>query len=351
MKRMLYLHIGTMKTGSTALQRFLAESPGALERLGCRYLADESKRLRDAWLAALKENAPPEGLSPVVEIPESGASIISYEGFSGKPVHGKSATPESVETLRRLVGLDVPVKIALYLRRQDRFIESAYNNHIKRRLESESFADFVEKLDLKRLEWNSAVIEPFAERFGRENMIVRQFEAAVGRGGIVPDFLAGVLKAEDAALMERERKRQRARYANRALSPSMLKFLREVNAGKTREEALATRRILELIDNGAGGTAYFAPEERAGILAEFAESNAEIAEEWFPESRGLWFPDLDADGNEEEWVDIDSPLSDGERAEIAGRVERVGKMARLAKKLPASIRRVLRKTLFWGKNG
>ena len=331
------MHIGTVKTGSTALQGFLSNASELLERKGFRHSKKVSNLSRDAWQG--KDGAVAgEARRRVAELLERGDAIVSYEGFSGKPFHGRMPTRESVESLRGIVGEDIPVKVVLYLRRQDRLIESSYNNHVKRRMGTESFAEFAEKADLKRLDWETAVVAPFAECFGRGNMIVRQYESAVASGGIVADFFRGALGVDDEKWLRDASRLGGKTYSNRSLSPAFLKFLREANAERPKEELLELRRVMELIDDNRGGSAYFAADERRRVLGFFKKPNDALIAEWFPDAERFW--KLSPEDAETERVDIDAPLEEDEKSEISKRLDRVLRMKRLAGRLPKAVRSV-----------
>lgn len=130
----LILHIGTMKTGSTALQHVLSEQRKALRQDGILYPTSQTIEGRDwpkhkALQVALVQGG--DLLTEVWgnitrEIDESGANtvILSNETFSLPGPHNR-------EGLRDLFSGFSDIETVVFFRRQDQFYESRWNQDVK----------------------------------------------------------------------------------------------------------------------------------------------------------------------------------------------------------------------------
>ncbi|NCC94764.1 MAG: hypothetical protein EOM10_16105, partial [Opitutae bacterium] len=147
----LYLHIGAPKTGSTALQRGLADSRESLLESGILYPEAASRAGGHHDLAfllhgrypewAIPQDAPLETLWAELEAEvgaHSGDVILSSENFYLYP---------APEALARLMEASEPfrrfrVRVVVYVRPQEAAVESWYNQAVKAQGVSAEFPDF-----------------------------------------------------------------------------------------------------------------------------------------------------------------------------------------------------------------
>ena len=209
----LYIHMGAPKTGSTAIQTFLEQN---------------SKRLYQDGI--LFRFLPFTDYTRDLPVPTEDGSVVfvNPEGASGKVpekrnayfLHGKSEPGFDEENRHRLKeGLllidqwfqekeaivlsdeylwitagrwdfleqvrdfckehQITVKLIVYLRQQDEYLDSYYRQRIKLYFRTERWEDFLQQHELiydcygieyeKRLDW-------FSSLFGKENVIVRPYE-------------------------------------------------------------------------------------------------------------------------------------------------------------------------------
>jgi hypothetical protein len=130
----LTIHIGSHKTGSTALQAAFAKASGALKRKGVLYPKTHWRQTAHHRLAfALKGKSVPRGDQPDLELEldklmsalmafGGGKALISSEEFFTCP-------EDALHELKRALG--IPVRIVCFLRRPDTFLVSCYNQKIK----------------------------------------------------------------------------------------------------------------------------------------------------------------------------------------------------------------------------
>jgi len=148
----LILHVGTHKTGTTAIQTALKKNSKAMRAEGFAVLSPP-KCLRTLQgistprqmlvdqcretLAAYRAKFPGKRL------------IVSHEGLSGDPLRGYRNAPAIVKTLLEAFGRDIHV--VLFLRRQDEFISSMFVQYLQQG-HSWNFRSFRERVGL--LNWH-----------------------------------------------------------------------------------------------------------------------------------------------------------------------------------------------------
>lgn len=206
----VYLHIGLPKTGTTVLQYFLYNNADILSQHGIAYpdfglrykneSAHLSFRKNGRFLIAPNTSngkrdfsRPADEYAPTLDkIAELGKTydriLISDEGIwkISKKRENFWSDLKSDLTDR---GLDL--KLIVYLRRQDSFVQSMYAQRVKETKKPFTFEEYLASeasdwpLDFKeRLDYISGIV-------GKEAMIVRIYEKAQYRGGMkkTPFFL------------------------------------------------------------------------------------------------------------------------------------------------------------------
>ena len=82
-------------------------------------------------------------------------------------------------------------KIVILVRRQDTYIESLYNQLIKRQ-ELRDFSTFLDEIPLKNFDWTDAA-DTYTDYFGRDNVTVLPFERQVLNSANIESFVEAVL--------------------------------------------------------------------------------------------------------------------------------------------------------------
>ncbi|MEL7506483.1 MAG: hypothetical protein AAFN42_04045 [Cyanobacteria bacterium J06554_1] len=195
----VYLHIGTAKTGTTTLQRFLCKNENVLSDLG--YLYPKSGRPANNPIAhynlanAIKSDSrlynrhtgkwtdvSHQFIDLHQEIEQQNLSnvIVSCESFS--------RDPKELDKLKHELSR-YEVKILVYLRKQEKFLLSAYIESIKQG----SYLSFKEYID-KKLDLVNyyGLLSLWSSLFGKDNLIIRVFEQDKLKGNIFEDFLVSI---------------------------------------------------------------------------------------------------------------------------------------------------------------
>jgi hypothetical protein len=307
MKR-LYIHIGRAKTGTTAIQNFMAGNPEALAWYKVKYAetglyynthhplawslhkeaaksgngrywkraskyAYLGKKPQDYWRALRKE----------IETSAYDIFVVSSEEF-GVVLDLHLTAPLLAAFLE---GVDV--RIIVYFRRQDDFLQSVYNQAVKGNEDrfTRGFWDYVAPI----LEVGGAdcmkVLSPLSEALGRENIKVRLYEKEQLTGDIFDDFIA-VLGIEDASGFKKPQGAQNPR-----LHPRLIPVIRRMN--QIPMDTDLRSHLLNFMSRRYGKEGPFishdllTPKERCDLLDKFRESNQQVAREFLGRSDGRLF--------------------------------------------------------------
>ena len=204
----LYLHIGTPKTGTSALQHFFANNRKLLEGKGVYYpdlgfrFPDIGKHRNAHFLSYKKyiekkqrdyetEKAiRDEGIQKLDEAFKSHDTILLSDEHIWNE---KEMIGQTLPALKsHFAEQEVQIKVIVYLRRQDQVIQSFWAQKIKES-SAISFEKYMEKEKYRffRLDY-AARIQEFADVLGKENVIVRCYEKQQYQGEqktIMSDFL------------------------------------------------------------------------------------------------------------------------------------------------------------------
>lgn len=304
--RRAIVHIGTEKTGSTAIQATLARNRAHLAGRGfcyssvagagshvklTAYAADDDVRddirrrlgiATPADLAQFRERLATDLRAEITASPDS-VFVFSDEHFQSRLV--------SQQSVDRLAGLLTPlfdeIRIVVYLRRQDELAVSRHSTALKSGGVPGALIDLAWAgtpfYDYRKL------IGRWTEAFGAAALTVRRFETdrLIG-GSVVSDFLATTALPELAESKER---------ANESLRPDYQAFLGEMNArlprfvaGKANPERGDFDRLLA--DMGRGKGARPARDDARAFYAAFADSNEYIRARYFPGDAALFDDDF-----------------------------------------------------------
>ncbi|RPI39682.1 MAG: hypothetical protein EHM53_04875 [Methanoregulaceae archaeon] len=290
MERILYLHIGGPKTGTKTLQNFFYKNRQALRDRGYFYpgrglnhldICDELGEHNVSRIRSLP------GLSVMrwieeVEISSCPSCIISAEclAFRG-----------GAKKLRELLSSSCRVKVIYYARRQDELIESRYNQFVKapvyrmkENLDEDLVDSFYERVDFDHLQ----VITPWAEIFGKDNVIVRCFEEIQMPNGIIEDFTRIIgLSLDDTLKIPATR-------MNKSLDIHHTEFIRLCNrAFKDMPEINDYLDMKHFKENRALNHVpvqhRLSPTTRIEILNHYEESNRQFAREYLGREDGRLF--------------------------------------------------------------
>jgi hypothetical protein len=255
-KKRIILHIGMGKTGTTAIQRFLFQHRTALHREGLSYplWADCQEPVNHNGIAQCLSFKPHRHfLKPFIDnlyaetaftVIISAETLFVYPERSvfakplntklGGGVFDKNYTPladetwkpmkrDFIEEVRRLLPDADEYKVVVFLRRQDLWLESLYNEDIKGGYTWCNFKDF-EKYYFNSLYYDKQ-LRIWEEIFGKENIIVKVYEKSQLPNGLIHEFLEAAQLGGFAEYLQEFAMSD----PNPRLSKKMLSFRRLVN--------------------------------------------------------------------------------------------------------------------------
>jgi hypothetical protein len=302
------LHIGTEKTGSSAIQAYLAGHRDRLRASGFVYssipdsenhvalaaYAQDDTKVDDLRMAFAADNAARlAGFRTRIEqtlAAEVAASPNATFVFSGEHCHSRLIEPAEVERLRDLLRRFFDdIRVIVYLRRQDQVAVSLYSTLVKaggtRAVTLDPGA-----LDRRYYDY-AALLDRWGNAFGRNALTVARFTpSAAAQGSIIPDFCArtGIPLLDHAD-----------RRSNESLRPPHQEFLRRINERLPRFVGGALNPLRGDIDDyvsavGSGAGRRPARATARDFYESFRASNETVRQEFFPDVATLFDENFDA---------------------------------------------------------
>jgi hypothetical protein len=304
MKR-LYVHIGLPKTGTTAIQYFLHENRASLKRAGYLYPGKETAHHCLGWrMAGMKgwlasEEAAIEDSRKIFrEINESNSAnvIVSSETMSEGLI-------DHAGRLRAILGEELlsawEIKIIVYIRRQDHWLESWYMEVVGSKdppANSDTFPEFLlHYREYVQIDYET-FLRPWSELFGRENIIVRIYEKEQQPQGIIQDFLSVIGVSPDGNFRSTA-----SEFINLGLSHDAVEIIRLCNRERDFDPAfrLFLRRHLVRVSPKVPYLpySYLTPKERYDLVKTYDASNSLVAREYLGRAEGILFYEEQPDPN------------------------------------------------------
>lgn len=193
--KVIYLHIGTHKTGSTSIQRFLAQAKDALSKQGILY--PQAGRPDTEWSNQYGQHELARSISGEHDVDEEQVwtelrreinecngqrVVLSTEEFEGR----------TSEEIQRIVShLEPhPIRVVVYLRSPVHYLRSQYKQLVKTGKYSASFVRFVEDMGSR---CNYLGLVSRWEQFDEvESVDIRLFDKVKNDPGIEPSFADAV---------------------------------------------------------------------------------------------------------------------------------------------------------------
>lgn len=284
-KPRLVLHIGGAKCGSSAIQHALAVNAAQLLELGVLVpdpaLETEapSRGEQIGYFADLLKN--PSAPALVAKKLEALAGHMAYKGLATLVVSAENLINERIYAQMLATARDwFDVTVVLYVRRQDDWLISAWQQWYLKQFES--FDDFYAARASDYCNWGRLIV-PWEATFGQANIKVRPFKRPLLVGGdAVEDFFAA---AEIALPLTERDKQDRNRSFDETLGDFAHRNRDLFNGGGDNQfyevfvSLLGARAF-----KSRRGSVLLSHARRLAIRERFSETNARLARRYFDEA-------------------------------------------------------------------
>jgi len=303
----LYLHVGLPKTGTSSLQLFFSNERAFLMRHSILYpgtgiqikghhafaraFAEDVQAENLRWATAVDSSQLMGDFKREVSAKKPGIVLLSSEAF----VPVKIVTP-LLEALKSLE-LFQNVKIIVYLRRQDEYLESRYAQsiavHDTAADPEEFYVHEKQKLLLDFL-W---LLDQYEKLAGKTNLIVIPFEPEQNQPDLITDFCKRVFSLDPAG------KVKTGYRANERLNRHALEFVRRFRPSEPMATAKNSYFLSVLSDWSRGQSddpeyRYLLPPDlRKQILNECSDMNRAIARKYMGRDDGVLFQNVTVNTN------------------------------------------------------
>ena len=307
MKKQLFVHAGTPKTGTSAIQIYCStnnerikaagaiypnlgfEFPGIGINRNAHFLVHSVKGENGKRDKAAEEALVAEGLEKLMSNFEQYDRVI----ISDENLWNSSSFKETrIRTLKDACDKhDVELRFIVYLRRQDTLIQSYWAQQVKEKSKL-TFKEYIEtgKYSFFKLDYK-ARLDALASVAGKENITVRVYEkSSYYKGSITADFLHLTGVETDDTFVEPDH------IINPSLSGPTLEIKRILNCYEDFSQK--NSYILPLLnayqrdhyDNIAfKSTEYFTREMHETFMAQYDEANKAVATEYLGREDGILF--------------------------------------------------------------
>ncbi len=309
----VYLHIGTMKTGTSAIQYFLHRNEAVLRENGFCFPVTGNRAQGVAlhrnghFLVYRSRNADPvQKAAEVAQARELGFKAVEeaagqYENIvlTDEAIWQFSHTIENfwgnlVEDLKKI---NCELRVIVYFRRQDQMVESYWKQVVKtQQCLTMDFMDWIRGEKYRRLYLDYyKELSAIARSVGKENIIVRVYEKGQYGSSIYEDILGSMGLPLTEAYQFPEADNVMA--GNLSLQGNFVEIKRVIN-GIREYKALGdflyhpvmyASNYQATVHPPEQTTLFSSYEEQTAFLEQFQEGNRKVAEEYLGREDGRLF--------------------------------------------------------------
>lgn len=318
------LHIGSAKTGTSSLQQYLTEYAASLagvqicyplagrrgggqvahhnlcyEKQYGRVESGAFNASRGVWNEALAE----------IDQHPGATGVISSEAFMNAP---------NLVPIFRKVLQGRSVDIVAYVRRQDLWLQSAWNQQARFGRCSLDFSNFCRDVRERGRGAYDQQLQPWADVFGEEHLVIRNFDSLEATG-IIPDFFERMLPniKIDPLTFKVERKNTKAGIRQLVAVDFVLRSCREVLGEDFQLAASTAVKIANFFRDRPGEVTNFSTisyDMACDIFESYENSNTRLAElsPDFRSSGGFLHPTASEYSNVVDLTEYDASIFDTE---------------------------------------
>jgi hypothetical protein len=269
--KQLLIHIGTHKTGTTAIQNALRANRKLLAQNGCAYVDEAyelSRCLKEPALAEAEFEALKKKFKCLVSEASHDRVIFSSEQFAGTILKNYTDSSFIAQRLKDIFPKH-SVSLIVYFRRQDHFIESAYTQFVQMG-QPWSFDRFRDFVDFSKFDWN-VVVDNYRQYF--QSVDIHMYDRTQLTGGdVVVDFFSWLGLPVDSRL-------RIIRGSNYSISRAAVEVAR---VGNVYLDEASKERLWQLLRSRDrrqpyGDNPYFTVQERKALLEHYRAANEKLA--------------------------------------------------------------------------
>ncbi|MEL7255121.1 MAG: hypothetical protein AAGL23_13160 [Pseudomonadota bacterium] len=289
--RQLWIHIGTPKTGSTAVQRYSRARNKYLTSKGVDFLVRRQRASYNDMGIALRGRV----VKDATEIGEAIKARIADSPAEKLVISSEMLTGGDPNILRDVIAMEeaFDTKIIAYFRRQDRYFESNYKQKMKTGKVAPGFDNYLAKFGTATGEYGR-IVKTWEDAFPDAEFIFRRFEPArFPKGDVIRDFMSLLGLDIDA-----DDKLPSDEVANPTPHIDMLDLMQIVSRtpGLDARTVFRSMPVADLPRFKGRAMSHF---EARIILSKFEDENEALRARFFPEDEVL-FDTSDLDGPEPE---------------------------------------------------
>ncbi len=309
-----YIHIGQPKTGSTAIQHFLFDNRESLEK-ECGILVPtitpsipNKRDQHHTFFFKHNSESDEESILKIFKglIDECQEKKLRIVVLSSESLFRSQIWPKHLEKVRNHLGIEV--KIILYLKRQDKWLEGLWKQHGVHSKRFSNIRDFVQSPDIiKSLDWYQGILNWLCY-FNTQDLIVVPFEKESMGDDVVKNFIQilGISERIFLNITPINDYPVNAGFSNEIIE---IFNLCKIPIKKDKETFLKNHELVSLFHESLSETfrkknpfhpyGLLSPQERINILNNYVDSNKKIAKLFFGEERETLFLEPWPDPNEQ----------------------------------------------------
>jgi len=290
----IYIHIGTHKTGTSAIQRALQLAEYDMRKENLVYIPHEKSPeviLKFVLATSFSSNDISIGKrffnKWIDSCADSSSLVFSHEDLSGNPFDGYKNSYCIAQALREMTK-GSEVIIIVYLRRQDFFVESFYDMRI-RGGGHRTFNDFNENvIKGNTLNWHE-LLKNYAHFFGKENIITHKYDknSLPEKNSLIIDF-ANIISSETL------RNVSLAQFYNSGINRDALEIIKLSNKYLDKKGKANLKKSFENSFSKLpfSKNSFFTIEKRKQFMENFSKSNDLVAKEYFKDDLSPIFSEV-----------------------------------------------------------
>ncbi|MCD7715802.1 MAG: hypothetical protein LUI39_05035 [Lachnospiraceae bacterium] len=314
----LYLHIGTPKTATSSLQKFCLMNqhrfqkynyafplvrpkyPNVPIQRNAHFLVDSSPRYGEDGTLEKPGDDAPEKQAPRQKRLTDGLDTIhdAFHHYDNVILTDESLWISFCYNQKNPLDIlcedakteDYRIRVIVYLRRQDQYLTSRWNQFVKHSCDCRTFQEY---LDDVLLRWPliadyAEALDRIAQKTGKDNVIVRRFEASSWAGGSVYTDFLNALGLDHCADFQYP-----AEEKNAGLTLNYAEIQRQLNCSNEiprLQKEFLSRCLRKASDICPKHTEYsfFSAAETKKFLAGYEEGNSRVAREYLGETGPLF---------------------------------------------------------------